>query len=111
MGKNKKVVCEKCCRVMRRDNLERHMQQHENGKFEEDSLHASSLSGSTASLESSLSSVSTNRSCKTIAINEEAVFKTMRMDAEDYQRKLQLGEIVYKYAKDCEISEESLSRE
>ena len=108
MGKHKKVVCVKCCRVMRRDNLERHMQQHENGKFEEDSFHGSFLSGSTTSLESSFSSVSTTRS---VSINEEAVLKTMNMHAEEYQRKLELGEIVYKHAKEYGIPEESLPKE
>ena len=108
MARNKKVVCVKCCRVMRRDNLERHMQQHEDGKFETDSFHGSAFSASTTSLESDFSSVSTYKS---ISINEEAVFKTMDMHAEDYERKLQLGEIVYKHAKDRGIPEESLPRE
>ena len=36
----------KCCKVMRKDHLERHMQQYETGKFEEgESLHRSSISG------------------------------------------------------------------
>ena len=109
MGKHKKVVCVTCCRVMRRDHLERHMRQHENGKFEGESFHGSTFSASTTSLESNFSSVSTTRSCK--PINEEAVFKTMNMDAEEYERKLQLGEIVYKHAKDHGIPEESLSKE
>ena len=108
MARNKKVVCFKCCLVMRRDHLERHMQQHENGKFEGESFHGSTFSASTTSLESDFSSVSTNKS---ISINEEAVFKTMNMDAEEYERKLQLGEIVYKHAKDHGIPEESLSKE
>ena len=108
MGKNKKVVCAKCCRVMRKDNLERHMKQHENGKFEEESFHGSLLGASTTSLESSFTSVSTTRS---VSINEEAVMKTMNMHAEEYERKLQLGEIVYKHAKDCGIPEESLCKE
>ena len=108
MARSKKVVCVKCCRVMRRDNLERHMQQHENGKFEEDSFHGSAVSASTTSLESSFSSVSTRRS---ITINEEAVIKTLDMDAEDYEKKLQLGEIVYKHVKERGIPEESLSKE
>ena len=109
MARNKKVVCVKCCRVMRRDHLERHMKQHENGKFEGESFHGSTFSASTTSLESNFSSVSTTRSCK--PINEEAVIKTMNMDAEEYERKLQLGDIVYKHAKDCGIPEESLSKE
>ena len=93
---------------MRKDNLECYMQQHENGKFEEESFHGSAFSASTTSLESSFSSVSTNRS---IAINEEVVIKTLDMDAEEYERKLQLGEIVYKHVKDRGIPEESLSKE
>ena len=111
MGKHKKVVCVKCCRVMRSNNLERHMQQHENGKFEGESFHGSSFSASTTSLESNFSSVSTTKSCIPISINEEAVFKTMEMHAEEYERKLQLGEIVYKHAKDHGIPEESLPKE
>ena len=108
MARNKKVVCVKCFRVMRRDNLERHMKQHENGKFEIESLCGSSLSASTTSLESNFSSVSTTRS---VSINEEAVLKTMNMHAEEYERKLQLGGIVYKHAKDYGIPEESLPNE
>ena len=72
------------------------MRQHEIGNFEEESLHRSSISGSTTSLESSFSSVSTARS---VSINEEAVSKTMNMHAEEYARKLELGERVYKHAK------------
>ena len=109
MGKHKQVVCKKCCRVMRSDHLERHMQQHENEKFEAESFHA--FSASTTSLESNFSSVSTSRSCKPININEEAVLKIMDMHAEEYERKLQLGEIVYKHAKDRGIPEESLPKE
>ena len=85
MGKHKKVVCVKCCRVMRSNNLERHMKQHENGRFEEESFHGSAFSASTTSLESNFSSVSTSRSIK---INEEAVLKKMNMDAEDHESKL-----------------------
>ena len=84
------------------------MKQHEDGKFEEESFHGSAFSASTTSLESSFSSVSTHRSIK---INEEAVLKKMNMDAEDYERKLQLGEIIYKHVKDREIPEESIPRE
>lgn len=93
---------------MRSNNLERHMQQHANGKFEEESFHGSAFSASTTSLESSFSAVSTTRS---VSINEEVVLKTMNIHAEEYERKLQLGEIVYKHAKECGIPEESLPKE
>ena len=62
-------------------------------------------------LESNFSSVSTSTSCKPIYINEEAVFKAMDMYAEEYNRKLQLGEIVYKHAQNRGIPEESLPKE
>ena len=62
-------------------------------------------------LESNFSSVSTSTSCKPIYINEEAVFKAMDMYAEEYNRKLQLGEIVYKHAQNRGIPEESLQKE
>ena len=87
------------------------MRQHENGNFEGESLHRSSISGSTTSLESIFSSVSTHRPSKPVTINEEAVIKTLDMDAEDYEKKLQLGEIVYKHVKERGIPEESLSKE
>jgi hypothetical protein len=102
MGKHKQVACKKCCRIMRSDHLERHMKQHENGKFEAESLSGSSFSASTTSLESN---------CKPILINEEAVLKTMDMHAEEYEGKLKLGEIVYKHVKDHGIPEESLPKE
>ena len=71
------------------------MKQHEDGKFETDSFHGSTFTASTTSLESDFSSVSTTRSCKPISINEEAVLKTLDMHAEEYERKLQLGEMIY----------------
>jgi hypothetical protein len=37
--------------------------------------------------------------------------KTLYMHAEIYERKLQLGEIIYKHAKDDGIPEESLAKE
>ena len=87
------------------------MKQHENGKFEEESFHGSTFTASTTSLESDFSSVSTTSSCKPMSINEEAVLKTLEFHAEEYERKLQLGEIIYKHVKDREIPEESIPRE
>ena len=62
-------------------------------------------------LESNFSSVYTSTSCKPIYINEEAVSKAMDMYAEEYNRKLQLGEIVYKHSQNRGIPEESLQKE
>ena len=51
MGRNKNITCQKCFRVMRHDNLKRHMNQHEDGKFEKDLFCGSSLNTSTTSLD------------------------------------------------------------
>ena len=62
MGRDKKVTCGKCLRVMRRDNLKRHMLQHEREKIEKESLCGSSIVTSRTSLqeenESDFSSIS-----------------------------------------------------
>ena len=44
MGRNKQVVCKKCCRVMRSDVLNRHLKLHE--KLGEDSLDVECISKS-----------------------------------------------------------------
>ena len=70
---------------MRRDNLKRHMLQHEREKIEKESFCSSSIATSGASLqeenESDFSSISTYTSTP---INEELVFKTMMMNADEY---------------------------
>ena len=48
MGRNKQVVCQKCCRVMRSDHLNRHMKVHE--KYNEKSLDSKSIYSSRTSL-------------------------------------------------------------
>ena len=51
MGRDKKLTCEKCLRVMRRDILKRHMLQHEKDKFEKESFCGSNTGSSGASLQ------------------------------------------------------------
>ena len=51
MGNNKKITCRKCFRVMRKDNLKRHMEQHEKEKFEMESLCSTSITTSRISLQ------------------------------------------------------------
>ena len=105
MGRHKKAACEKCLRIMRQDNIKRHMKVHENGKF------ANSLFSSTTSLnsdsESNFSSISSSKFKKT-PLNEEAIIKTMKMDAAEL---LELGRIVVEAVKSMGIREESLRSE
>ena len=112
MGRNKKVTCGKCLRIMRSDNLNTHMKQHEKEKFEMESLCSTSIATSRASLqedtESNFSSVSTTKST---SINEEFVIKSMVIDSDEYNKKMELGKIVAKTVVEKKIPQDSLSSE
>ena len=116
MGRNKKVVCEKCLRVMRSDVLKRHMKQHEDqdGKYENESF-GTSLSSSRASLDkdyeslSDFSSVSTSYNAS--PINKEVMIKTMEMNDMEYKTKMEKGKLIYETVKERNIAEESLCKE
>ena len=111
MGRNKRVTCQKCFRVMRSDNLKTHMKQHEDGKFENESFCASSLSISKISLdnESMISSVST--SYEVSSTKEEELRKILKRDDEEYKYKLAQGKILFQSMYDMGIAEESLRPE
>ena len=86
MGNNKKITCRKCFRVMRKDNLKRHMERHENENYQNEMICSSSIATSRTSLqevetESNFSSISTNTSTP---INEEFVIKSMVIDSDKY---------------------------
>ena len=102
MGRHKQVVCQKCCRVMRSDNLNKHMKVHE--KYNENSLN--SIYSSRTSLdnddESEFSSSETDW---------EGIIKRIKLDAAEYKNKLKLGKIVYEEIEEHEIPEESLRKE
>ena len=109
MGRNKKVTCGKCLRIMRSDILQRHMLQHEKEKFEMESLCSTSISTSRASLqednESNFSSVSTYTSTP---INEEFVMKRLKMNNDKYMQDMETGKIIAKAIKDGKIPQDSL---
>ena len=116
MGRNKQVVCQKCCRVMRSDYLNKHMKVHE--KNNENSLYSNSIYSSTASLhrddESEFSSSATDWEApvqKETPLEREAIIKTLKIDDAEYKNKLKLGKIIYEEIEEHKISEESLRRE
>ena len=114
MGRNKQVVCQKCCRVMRSDHLNKHMKVHE--KYNENSLDSKSIYSSRTSSdnESEFGSSATDWEApvqKETPLEREAIIKTIRIDAADYKNKLKLGKIIYEEIEEHEISEESLRRE
>ena len=104
MGRNKKITCQKCFRVMRSDNLKTHMKQHEDGKFENESFCALSLRTSKTSLdnESIISSIST--SYEVSSTKEEELQKIMKRDDEKYKYKLAQGKILYQSMYDMDIA-------
>ena len=88
MGRQKKVVCEKCMRVMRQDNL--------NIVTSNTSLNKDYETGS------EFSSISSYGAWKS-SLNRENIIKTLEIDAAEYKRKLELGRILYEDAKEQEI--------
>ena len=114
MGRDKKVTFGKCLRVMRRDTLKRHMKQHEKEKFEKEVFSSASIRSSTTSLQEDCESVSDFSSISTYTstpINEELVFKTLKMNNYEYVKKMEIGKIIAKAIKDGEIAQDSLSNE
>ena len=91
MGRHKQVVCQKCCRVMRSDNLNKHMKVHE--KYNENSLYSKSIYSSRASLdnESEFSSSETDWEApvqKEIPLERGGIIKRIKLDAAEYKNKL-----------------------
>ena len=111
MGRNKRISCLKCFKVMRSDNLKTHMKQHEDGKFENEFSCALSLRTSKTSLdnESIISSVSA--SSEVSSTKEEQLRRILRRDDEEYKYKLAQGKILYQSMYDMDIAEESLRPE
>ena len=81
------------------------MLQYQKEKFEKESLCGSSIVTSRTSLqeenESDFSSISTNTSTP---INEELVIKRLKMNNDEYNKKMELGKIIAKAIKDGEIA-------
>ena len=110
MGRQKKIVCEKCKRLMRQDNLSRNIRQHEEGTFEQSIVSSNNSLNKDYETGSEFSSISSYGAWNP-SLNRENIIKTLEIDAAEYKRKLELGRILYEEAKEREIPEESLRRE
>ena len=94
MGKNKKVTCGKCLRIMRSDNLKTHMKQHGKVKFEKELFGSASIRSSQTSIqEENESDFSSTSSYTSTSINKEFAFKTMMMNADENNNKMTLGKL------------------
>ena len=87
---------------MRSDTLQRHMKQHEKEDYQNESICGSNFSSSTTSLQQDcksvrdLSSISTSTSTP---IDKEFIIKTMIMNADKYNKDMEVGKIVAKAIK------------
>ena len=110
MGRNKIVTCGKYLRIMRTDNINRHMLQHEKENYEKELICGSNFNSSTTSLQeetvSDFSSISTYTSTP---INDEFVIITLMMNSDKYKKDIEVGKIVAKYITDGEKTQDSLS--
>ena len=97
-------------RVMRQDNLKRHMRQHNDEKLEHSICSSSNSLNKDCETESEFSSISSFGAWKP-SLNRENIIKTLEMGAAEYKNKLKLGRILYEEAKEREIPEESLRKE
>ena len=114
MGRDKKITCGKCLRVMRRDNLKRHMNQHEKEKFEKEYFCGSSIGTSKSSLQESESDFSLNTTNKTFEVStleREEMTKRLIKDDEEYKYKVERGKQIYEEVGKYGIKEESLCSE
>ena len=115
MGNNKKVTCRICLRIMRNDNIRRHMKQHEKDKFEKESLCSSSIHSSTTFLqedtERKFNDDTTNKTYEVSSINEELVIKRLKKNNDKYMQDMELGKIIAKAIKDGKIAQDSLCSE
>ena len=102
MGRNKEVTCENCFRIMRTDNLKRHMKQHEDIKLDK------VLSGEVRSSETSLN---TEFTYKSSSMERGKIIKKLWKDNEEYKEKLERGKILYEEVNQQGIQEESLCQE
>ena len=116
MGRQKKVVCEKCFRIMRSDVLKRHMKQHEKkaGKYENEPF-VKKIGSSMTSMNKDFETVSefssVSASYNDYLINKEVVIKNLVMDDKDYKYKIEMGKLIYETVKERNIVEGSICKE
>merc|ERR1712082_354906 len=114
MGRQKKVTCGKCLRIMRSDYLKIHMLQHEKGNYQNESFCSSSITTSKPTLqeetESEFSLVSTN-TYEVSTLQREEMIKRLIKDDGAYKYNIARGKHIYEEVNKYGIKEESLCQE
>ena len=112
MGRDKKITCRKCFRVMRKDNLKRHMERHENENYQNETICSSSITSSTTTLnkESNIS-LDTTKTYEISPLKSEELIKRLIKDDEEYKYNVAWGKKIYEEVNKYGIKEESLCQE
>ena len=112
MGNNKKITCRKCFRVMRKDNLKRHMERHENENYQNETICSSSITSSTTTLnKESNFSLDTTKTYEVSPLKSEEMIKRLIKDDKEYKYNVAWGKQIYEYVNKYGIKEESLCPE
>ena len=94
MGRDKKVTCRKCFRVMRSDNLKRHMMQHEKENYENETFCSTSITTSRISLQEETESefsLDTTKTYEVSPLKSEEMTKRLIKDDEEYKYSVACG--------------------
>merc|ERR1712030_107717 len=114
MGNNKKITCRKCFRVMRKDNLKRHMEQHEKENYQNETIYSSSIATSRTSLQEETEnnfSLDTTKTYEVSPLKSEEMIKRLIKDDEEYKYSVACGKQIYEEVNKYGIKEESLCQE
>ena len=109
MGRNKTVVCGKCYRVMRMDNMTRHIKMHEKHREKQEEFTPSIASSLSYESNGSIPSAPTYKS--NTSFDEEALLKKMLQCEREYKDKMEMGRKMYEYVKEYDIDEKSIPKE
>jgi len=99
---------------MRKDNLKRHMEQHEKEKFEMESLCSTSIATSRTSLQEETESnfsLDTTKTYEVSPLKSEEMTKRLIKDDEEYKYSVACGKKIYEEVNKYGIKEESLCQE
>ena len=94
MGRNKTITCRKCFRVMRKDHLNRHMEQHEKENYQNETICSSSITSSTTSLQEETESnfsLDTTKTYEVSPLKSEEMTKRLIKDDEEYKYSVACG--------------------
>ena len=112
MGQNKTISCRKCFRVMQKDHIKRHMEQHEKENYQNETFCSTSITSSTTSLDKvSDFSLDITKTYEVSSLEREEMTKRLIKDDVEYKYNVARGKNIYEEVNKYGIKEESLCSE